>query len=117
MSSARWAKKNWDAIAAELSSGEDSDAGDSLNVLAVQRNAHRVAELLHGAVPGLDEGEMRALPRGANTIDYLKAGLAAAARTAPPSAPRGGAAPRTGSGGEAAPPASRPPTAVGAVPA
>ena len=65
MSSARWAKKNWDAIAAELSSGEDSDAGDSLNVLAVQRNAHRVAELLHGAVPGLDEGEMRALPRGA----------------------------------------------------
>jgi hypothetical protein len=95
MSSARWAKKDWDAIAAGLSSGEDSDAGDVPNVLAVQRNAHRVAELLHGAVPGLDEAQMRTLPRGANTIDYLRAGLASAARAAPPSAPRGTSAPRS----------------------
>lgn len=120
--SARWAKKDWDAIAAGLSSGEDSDAGDVPNVLAVQRNAHRVAELLHGAVPGLDEAQMRTLPRGANTVDYLRAGLAAAARAAPsgpgvtgcgparaapaapPASPRGASAPCTA---PAAPPARR----------
>ena len=113
MSSAAWAKKNWDAIAAELSSGEDSDAGDDLNVLAVQRNAHRVSELLHGTMPGLDESDMRTLPRGTNTLGFLKRGFENAIRA---SGVPAGAAPRTAAGtgpgpasASAAPSAARPP--------
>lgn len=42
--------KNWDKICRELSSGEDSDEGDSLNLQSVQRNARRVAELMQDVV-------------------------------------------------------------------
>lgn len=73
-------RKNWDKVVAELSSGDDSDEGDSLNILSVQRNAHRVAELLHGTMPGLDVDEMRNLPRGMNKVDFMREGLAAAVR-------------------------------------
>lgn len=38
--------KDWDAIARELSSGEDSDAHDDLNVMSVQKNARRVADMV-----------------------------------------------------------------------
>ena len=56
--------KDWSKILAEISSGEDSDTYDDLNVLSVQRNAHRVTELLHGSIPGLDPEQMRNLPKG-----------------------------------------------------
>lgn len=98
-----WDRKNWDQIARELSSGEDSDAGDSLNVMSVVRNAHRVAELMHGALPGLDATQMRTPPRGMNGVDFIRDGLAAATaegarrsgarRASPPSASSGRAPP------------------------
>jgi hypothetical protein len=62
-------QKNWDAICRELSSGEDSDEHDSLNVVKVQRNAHRVAELLRGVVLGDDAA---APPKGMNNADALR---------------------------------------------
>lgn len=74
--------KDWSKILAEISSGEDSDEYDDLNILSVQRNAHRVTELLHGSVPGLDPEQMRNLPRGANKLDFFKAGMAKAMRDA-----------------------------------
>lgn len=66
----------------DLSSPEASDEEDSLNVLSVQRNAHRVAELLHGTIPGLDVAQMRDLPAGANKLDFMRVGLANAMREA-----------------------------------
>lgn len=46
-----WATKDWDKIVRELSSDEDSDAGDTLNVMSVQRNAKRVADLIRMVSP------------------------------------------------------------------
>lgn len=77
MSSANWGAKRWDKILEDISSGEDSDAGDSLNAMSVQRNAHRVAELLHGAVPSLDATQMRTPPMGANNMDLIRQSFAA----------------------------------------
>jgi hypothetical protein len=82
--------KDWNAIARELSSGSDSDAHDDLNVMSVQRNAHRVAEMVRTVVPGL--GGDAAFP-GMNRPDALREGLAAAlAAVAPPPPPSLGAA-------------------------
>lgn len=78
MTSANWGAKRWDKILEDISSGEDSDAGDSLNAMSVQRNAHRVAELLHGAVPTLDATQMRTPPMGANNMDLIRQSFAAA---------------------------------------
>ena len=73
----RW--KNWDAILRDISSGEDSDEHDSLNVQSVQKNAHRVAEMLHGAMPGLDPSVMRTPPKGMNSMGPLREGFRAIA--------------------------------------
>ena len=43
--------KNWDHIVSQLSSGDESDKDDSLNVMSVQKHAHRVVELLQSTVP------------------------------------------------------------------
>ena len=75
-------RKDWNAIARELSSPEDSDEGDSLNVMSVQRNAHRVAEMLHGMIPGLDPDRMRTPPAGMNSVGVIREGLASATRVA-----------------------------------
>ena len=66
---------NWDTILRDISSGEDSDAEDSLNVLSVQKNARRVCELIREmAPPGvLDEPQgLREVvpPRGMNLEGY-----------------------------------------------
>lgn len=74
--------KNWEEIVRDLSSPEASDEEDSLNIMSVQRNARRVAELLHGTIPGLDETQMRDLPAGANKLDFMRVGLANAMREA-----------------------------------
>lgn len=42
---------DWDAILRDMSSGEDSDEGDSLNVRSVQKNARRVCELMRDMAP------------------------------------------------------------------
>jgi hypothetical protein len=102
MTSGHWDKRDWDKIAAELSSGEDSDAGDTPNVVAVQRNAHRVTELFQSLMPGLDPAAMAGAgalpPLGANAAlaDSIRASLrsaAAAAGALPPAA--GASAPAT----------------------
>lgn len=73
--------KDWDAILRDLSSGEDSDAHDELNVRSVQKNAHRVAEMVRTVVPGL--GGAAAFP-GMNRPDVMRAGLADAIGAASP---------------------------------
>lgn len=96
---ARWSEKNWDRIAQELDSGGESDDGDSLNVLSVQRNARRVAELLHTVLPGgIEPGKPVAPPMGCNAPLTLGAHARAASAASPPSA----AAPAAGEGAASA---------------
>lgn len=76
MSAANWQKKDWKKILESISSGEDSDEGDSLNLQSVQRNAHRVAELVHSSIPGMDESQVRSLPMGMNK-NFIRESLAA----------------------------------------
>ena len=64
--------KDWDAILRDISSGEDSDAGDSLNVMSVQKNARRLTEIMHSTIPGLDPAESRTPPMGMNTSARLR---------------------------------------------
>ena len=74
--------KDWDAILAEMSDGGDSDAGDDLNIMSVQRNAHRVAELVHNFVPGLDASQRGGTPMGMNRPDPLRDDLVASSKAA-----------------------------------
>ena len=74
-------RKDWDAICRDLSSGEDSDEHDSLNVVKVQRNAHRVAELMRTVVLG---DETTTPPKGMNRADVIRNGLGAAIDAASP---------------------------------
>ena len=71
--------RDWDAALRDVSSGEDSDAGDSLNVLQVQKNAKRVAELVHTMVPGMAVDHlMGRTPMGMNRPDAIRNDLSAA---------------------------------------
>ena len=103
--------KNWEQIARELSSGEDSDAHDELNVMSVQKNAHKVAQLLHAAVPGLEQtGRAAFVPSGMNRLDRtaFTGGLLAASRAVAaaqtPAAPAASGAPAAAARPPAAPP-------------
>ena len=74
--------KDWNEVLRDYSSGEDSDAGDSLNVMSVQRNAHRVAEMMQ-SVAGLptSNGGRPQPPMGmneANVAEFMRDGLAPA---------------------------------------
>lgn len=71
--------KNWDAIVRDLSSPESSDAEDDLNVVSVQKNAKRVAEILHGAIPTLDPNYRGDAPKGMNNLNDLREQLARSA--------------------------------------
>jgi hypothetical protein len=77
-----WNKKDWKTILDGISSPEDSDEGDELNVMQVQKNARRVAELMHQVVPGLtDKDHLKgATPLGMNNADLIREGLAASMR-------------------------------------
>lgn len=95
---------DWDKLLREISSGEDSDEGDSLNVLSVQKNARRVCDLLRDMAPpgglappgALDDKAKAAArevvpPRGMNPDvyrqmqrDILSAGRDAAGAPGPP---------------------------------
>ena len=65
--------RDWDAILNDMSSGEESDAGDSLNVISVQKNAHRVAALMRDMLvdPRDDQPEVTP-PRGMNHTTFKK---------------------------------------------
>ena len=71
--------KDWNKIVRELSSGEDSDEHDSLNVLSVQRNAHRVVEMVGGM---LGEHRDALPPMGTNSNAVIREGLARASSVA-----------------------------------
>lgn len=64
--------KDWNKIARELSSPEASDAEDEVNVVSVQKNARRVAELLHHMVPGMDPAYRGSAPMGMNSSDAVR---------------------------------------------
>ena len=103
--------KDWDAICRDLSSGEDSDEYDELNVQSVTKNAKRVAELMHHLIPGLDPNEGGAQPMGMNRASILREHLSRRAE--------GGKATPPAKAAEATPPASatvaaEPPAAVAA---
>ena len=105
--------KDWDAICRDLSSGEDSDEYDELNVQSVTKNAKRVAELMHHLIPGLDPNEGGAQPMGMNRASILREHLSRRAE--------GGKATPPAKAAEATPPASatvaaEPPAAVAAEP-
>lgn len=46
-------KKNWEEIVKDLSSGEDSDAHDEPNVVALEKNAQNIVDLLSHTFPTL----------------------------------------------------------------
>ena len=69
--------RDWATILKDYSSGEDSDEHDTLNVRTVQKNAHRVVDLLHSTLPGLDPKHSRAPPIGMNNADVIREGLSA----------------------------------------
>lgn len=78
-----WNNKDWKNILDSISSPEDSDADDELNVVQVQRNARRVAELMHQFVPGLGENRSHLkgdTPLGMNNTDLIREGLSASMR-------------------------------------
>jgi len=79
MSRPTWDTKNWKTIVDSLSSPEDSDAEDELNVIQVQKNARRVAELMHQVVPGLTDKEhlQGSAPMGMNNANLIREGLVA----------------------------------------
>lgn len=69
--------RDWDKIMASLSSPESSDAEDELNVLSVQKNAQKVADLLHHHILGQDPYRsantvVPELPRGLKDLEALK---------------------------------------------
>ena len=72
--------KDWDLILRGYSSGEDSDAYDSLNVVSVQKNAKRVVEMLQECVPGLETFRSSDAPKpmGMNDGRALRDGLSTA---------------------------------------
>tara|TARA_B110001450_G_scaffold256622_1_gene287801 strand:+ start:12026 stop:12436 length:411 start_codon:yes stop_codon:yes gene_type:complete len=75
-----WNQKNWKTILDSISSPEESDAEDELNVLQVQKNAKRVSELVHQFVPGLaeDRDHLKGnTPLGMNNAKLIREGLAA----------------------------------------
>ena len=73
--------KDWSKIVRDLSSGEDSDEHDSLNLQSVTRNAQRVAQLVGGL---LEENRNSLPPMGANasTTDAIRESLARATNAA-----------------------------------
>jgi hypothetical protein len=91
--------KKWDAIVRDLSSDEESDAGDSMNMRSVQKNAASVAALLQAVLPHTASPHAKATtnpvvtpPRGMNGVDLIRDGLASAAASATPPRPKGEAA-------------------------
>lgn len=83
---ANWQKKDWKVVLDGFSSGEEEDAHDCANYQSVLKNAHRVSELLHGILPGLDPSQMRTPPIGMNNADFMRAGLASTMRASLPHA-------------------------------
>ena len=74
-----WSDKNWGRIAAELDDGAESDDGDSLNVVSVQRNAQRVAELVRTLRPDVKPDNVDvAPPMGTNSPALMRGDLAKA---------------------------------------
>ena len=74
-----WSDKDWDRIAAELDDGAESDDGDSLNVVSVQRNAQRVAELVRTLRPDVKPDNVDvAPPMGMNSPALMRGALAKA---------------------------------------
>lgn len=69
--------KRWDEILRDISSGEDSDEGDTLNLQSVVRNAHRVVDVIHTLCPGLDATQAQTLPMGMSDASLIRDGLAA----------------------------------------
>lgn len=65
-------KKDWNAILQEYSDDDYEDTYDTLNVMSVQRNAHRCAELLHSMLPNLSQHDVRAPPMGMNDSDIIR---------------------------------------------
>ena len=72
--------KDWDKICRELSSPESSDADDDINVMSVKKNASRVAQLLHGIIPGLDKSKAGDAPKGMNRAEAFANTLASEVR-------------------------------------
>ena len=60
--------KDWDRICRELSTPEDSDAEDELNLPMMQRRTPRVAELVSQLIGGATGS---APPKGMNSIDAI----------------------------------------------
>ena len=60
--------KNWDKICRDIQTPSDSDAEDDLNIMSVQKNAQKVSDILHHALPMLDSSRASGLPRGMNSL-------------------------------------------------
>lgn len=78
--------KDWDKICRELSSGEDSDEHDSLNVRSVQKNARRVADMMQAMMPD-GPGDFKGMRSPAPLRDGLTAAATRAASLLPHAAP------------------------------
>ena len=61
--------KNWDKILRDIQTPPDSDDEDELNIMSVQKNARKVSDILHHALPMLDSSHASSLPKGMNNME------------------------------------------------
>lgn len=71
--------KDWDKICKSIETPPDSDAEDELNVQMVKKNAKRISDVLHLAMPMLDSKHASSTPRGVNRVDAFASNLSGAA--------------------------------------
>jgi hypothetical protein len=103
--------KNWEQICRSIATPPDSDAEDELNIMSVQKNARKVSDVLHHALPMLDPAKAASLPKGMNSMAPFANPLR---RTIESMQVRGGGSPRRRAGGASAGTSSPPPSAPAA---
>jgi len=71
--------KEWDSIMRTISSPENSDAEDSVNVITLQENAPKIVRLMEHVVPNLNPHDTTTLPLGMNNLSPIRDGISSAA--------------------------------------
>ena len=70
--------KDWDAICKSIKTPPDSDEEDGLNILSVKKNAQKVSDILHHALPMLNSTLASGLPKGMNNMASFSSPLKSA---------------------------------------
>ncbi|NDB85159.1 MAG: hypothetical protein EB127_21030 [Alphaproteobacteria bacterium] len=67
--------KEWDNIMRNISSPENSDADDDVNILSIQRSTPKVVQLMQHIVPGLSANVDAPMPMGMNSTQFIRDGI------------------------------------------